>query len=117
MRGELFHFSDILDARGILAPLGRKITTEVISMKYEEVVKLWGYNALIERGYEVESPDTVRVDLSYEEQGYCETCSYTEGVVRVSSGSQIITLTSYAFSEMLNELVSLSVKNADTLVK
>jgi len=86
-------------------------------MKYEEVVKLWGYNALKERGYEVESPETVQITLSYEEQGYCDTCSYTEGVVIVSSGSQTMTLTGYGFSEMLNELVSLSAKNADTLVK
>ena len=77
-------------------------------MDYEEVIHKWGRKLLKEAGKTVKDDEAVSVNLSYQESGYCETCSYTEGVVEIWSSSGSITIESYGFTQALNELIAIS---------
>lgn len=86
-------------------------------MKYDDVVKLWGYNILTSHGHKNIEANSVSVELGYEEGGGCETCSYMYGTVTITAGHKTVTIEEYEFSTLLNDLVALSAENADKIIK
>jgi hypothetical protein len=70
-------------------------------MEYAEVIDKWGRKLLTERGFKVKDETRVDVELTYEVGGGCETCEYTEG-------KNCLQLTTYTFSEALDELIKIA---------
>jgi hypothetical protein len=77
-------------------------------MEYAEVIDKWGRKLLTERGFKVKDETRVDVELTYEVGGGCETCEYTEGVVNITAGKNCLQLTTYTFSEALDELIKIA---------
>jgi len=81
-------------------------------MNYEDILQMWGRKLLADAGFNVSEDVAVKVNLTYEESGGCETCSYTEGIVEVYSSSGSLSLDSYTFSQALNELMKIAASEA-----
>lgn len=54
-------------------------------------MNVWGREFLRHAGYEVADDAEITFEDDYQTGGYCETCYYTEYIVRVSDGVQTAT--------------------------